>query len=89
MDGYILALREKYGHLPPNKPQYLPHKHRPINYGAKQQIEQPTYTSPSLDDKFIKIFQGIFSALLYVGRALNNLLVVALGSIVAQQAGAT
>ena len=70
MDGYILDLRNKYGHLPPKKPQYSTQKHRPINYGSKQQIVQPTDTSPSLDDKGIRIVQGIFGALLYVGRSV-------------------
>ena len=81
MDGYILNLRRKYGHLPPKKPQYSPHKHRPIDYGDKQQIVQPVDTSPSLDDKGIKIFQGISGALLHVGRSVNNILLVALNSI--------
>ena len=66
MDGYILDLRNKYGHLPPNKPQHSPHMHRPIDYGTKQQIVQPADTSPYLDDKFIKRVQGIVGALLYV-----------------------
>ena len=35
MDGYILDLRNK------QKPQYSPHKHRPINYGATQKLVQP------------------------------------------------
>ena len=49
MDGYFLEIRNKYGHLTPKKPQYSPHKHWPIDYGAKQQIVQPTDTSRSLN----------------------------------------
>ena len=45
MDGYILDLRNKYQHIQPQKPQYSPHKHRPIYYGATQQLVQPTDTS--------------------------------------------
>ena len=86
MDGYILDLRNKYGHQPPNKTRYSPHNHRPIDYGAKQQIVQPTDTSPALDDKGIKRVQGIFGALLYVGRSVNKNLLVALSVIGAQQA---
>ena len=81
MDGYILDLRKKYGHPTPKKPQYLPHKHRPIDYGAKQQVVQPADTSPSLDDKGIKRVQGILGALLYVVRAANNKLLVAFNAI--------
>ena len=89
MDGYILDLRNKYGCLPPKKPQYLTHKHRPIDYGAKQQIVQPADTSPSLDDKGINRVKGVVVTLLYVGRSLNNKLVVALIAIWSHQAAAT
>ena len=89
MDGYILDLREKYGHLTPKKPQYLPQNHQPIDYVANQQIVQPTNTSPYLDDKGIKRVQGIVGALLYVERAVNNKLLVALGVIGYQKAATT
>ena len=71
------------------KPQYLPHKHRPIYYGATQKIVQPTDTSPPLNDKGIKIVQGIVVVLLYVGKSVNNKLLVALSAIGSQQASAT
>ena len=72
MDGYILDIRKKYSHMPPKKPQYLPHKHQPINYGAKKQIVQTPDTITSLYDKGIKRIQGVVGALLYVVRALNK-----------------
>ena len=50
---------------------------------------QPTDTSPLLNEKIIKRVQGIVQALLYVGRAVNNKLLVALIAIGAQQASAT
>ena len=50
---------------------------------------QPTDTSPLLNEKGIKRTQGIVGALLYVGRAVNNKLLVALSAIGAQQASAT
>ena len=67
MDGYILDLGDKYSHMPPGKPQYLPHKNHSIDYGANQQVLQPADNSPSLDDKGIKRVQRIVGALLYVG----------------------
>ena len=72
--------------MTPNKPQYSPHKHRPIDYGAIQQIVQPTNTSPLLNEKGIKRIQGIVGALLYVGREVNKKLLEALSAIGAQQA---
>ena len=84
MDGYILELRNKYGHMTQKKTQYLPQKHRPINYGATQQIVQPSDTSPPLIDKGIKRVQGIVGYLLYAGLAANNKLLVSLRVIGAQ-----
>ena len=89
MGGYILYIRNKYNHLPPNKPQYSPHKHCPIDYGPKQQIVQPADTSPYLDGKGIKIVQGIVGALIYVGISVNKKLLVALSTIGSQQSSAT
>ena len=71
------------------KPQYLPHKHRSIDCGAKQQIVQPTDTISSLDDKGIKRVQCIVGALLYVGISVNNKFLVELSVIGSQQAAAT
>ena len=75
--------------MTPKKPQYSPHKYRPIDYGDTQQLVQPTYTSPLLDEEVIKIIQGIVVDLLYMGRAVNKKLLVELSSIVAQQAAVT
>ena len=88
MDGYILDLRNKYGHITPKKPQYLPHKHLPIEYCATQQIVQPTDTIPPLNDKGINRVQGIVGDLLYGRRSFNNKLLVSLSAIGAQQSAA-
>ena len=89
MHGYILELRNKYQHMTPKKTQYSPQKHRPIYYGATQQLVQPTDTIPPLNEKGIKRIQGIVVDLLYMGRAINNKLLVALRAIGSQQAVAT
>ena len=70
--GYIFELRNKYGHMTPKKSQYSPQKYHTINYGATQQLVQPTYTSPLLNEKVIKGIQGIVGALLYVGREVKK-----------------
>ena len=84
-----MDLRNKYQHMRPEKPQHSPHKHRPIDYGATQQLVQPTDTISPLNEKGIKRIQGIAGSLLYVGRAVNNKLQVALSAIGAQKAAAT
>ena len=67
--------------MQPKKPQYSPHKHCPIDYGAIQKLVQPTDTSPPLNEKGIKRIQGIVGALLYVGKEVNKKLLVALSAI--------
>ena len=89
MDGYILDIRNKFQHMQPKKPQYSPHKHHPINYGATQQLVQPTDTIPQINEKGIKRIKVIVGALIYLVRAVNNKLLVALGEIGSQQAAAT
>ena len=60
-----------------------------MDYGATQQVVQPTDESPPLNDKGIKIVQGIVGALLYIGISVNNKLLLALSAIGDQQAAAT
>ena len=67
----------------------MPHKHHPIHYGATKKLVQPTDTIPPLNEKVIKRIQDIVEALLYVGRSVNNKLLVALSAIGAQQEAAT
>ena len=50
---------------------------------------QPTDTNPPLNEKVIKRIQGIVVDLLYVGRAVNNKILVALSAKCSQQAAAT
>ena len=57
MDGYIQELCQKYDHPNPKKPQLSPHAHRPIDYGANQQIATQEDTSKPLDTKGIKPVQ--------------------------------
>ena len=66
MDGYITKVRIQFGHKDPTKPQHSPHKHYPITYGAKAQLEtDDVNTSPPLDAAGIKCVQGIIGCLLY------------------------
>ena len=89
MNGYIDDVFAKYGHPAPQKQHLSPHKHCPINYGAKQQMAHTEDNSPALDEKGVKRIQGIVGDLLYVGRAVNNKLLVALIAIDYQQAKST
>ena len=48
-------------------------------------MAQPEDNSPPLDDKGIEQVQGIVGALLYVGRSVNNKLLLALSAIGSNQ----
>jgi hypothetical protein len=88
MPNYIEKALTKYGHKKPRRPQHAPHKHTPIQYGAKVQMVQVN-NSPPLNAKQTKRVQDIVGTLLYYGRAVDPTLVTALSSIASQQANAT
>ena len=74
MDGYINSVQTRFNHPGPKKSEHLPLKHRPIQYGAKEQLaNNEVGTSPKLDAKGIKRMQGIIGALLYYGQAHQRL----------------
>ena len=73
----------------PKKPQRSPHRCKPINYGSKVQLTPEADTSKPLDSVGIRRVQKIVGALLWIGRAVNNKLLVALSAIGSQQASAT
>ena len=56
-----------------------------MTYGAIEQLTPEEDTSPSLDNKGTKRFQGIVGAILYYARAVDNKLLVRLSVIGAQQ----
>ena len=90
MDGYINNVRVQFGHQDPKKPEHLPHKHQPIQYGAKEQYaNNEVDTSPKLDVKGLKRVQGITGAILYYPRDVDNNFLPTLNSIQIQHAAAT
>jgi hypothetical protein len=89
MKGYINTLLLKYNHPRPRKPQHLPHAHRKIIYGVKEQLVPEDDANPLLDMAGVKRIQGIVSSLLYYTQAVDNKLLATLSTIGAQQAHAT
>ena len=73
----------------PKKPQLSPHKCKTVNYGSKIQIAPEADNFKPLDDKGIRCVEQVVGALLWVGRAINNTLLVALSAIGSQQASDT
>ena len=86
---YIAYLLLKLGQPMPKKPQLSPHKCKTVNYGSRIQIAPEADDSKPLDDKGIRRVDQVVGALLWVGRSVNNKLVVALSAIGSQQASDT
>ena len=67
----------------------FPHRCREIKYGSKVQHAHEEDTSTPLDPSGIRRVQRIMGALLCIGRAVNNKLLVALSAIGSQQSPET
>ena len=89
MKNYIEILLVKLNHPMPRKPQLPPHKCYEVKYGSKTQLAPEKDASKPLKDTEIRRVQTIVGALLWIGRAVNNKLLVALSAIGYQQASAT
>ena len=76
-------------HTIPRKPQLSPHKFREVKYGSKTQLSPKKDTSKPLNDAGICWVQIIVGALLWIVRAVNKNILVALTAIGSQQASAT
>ena len=87
--GYIEIFLLRFHHKNPTKPQLSPHKHRVIHFGAKIQVALEEVDSPQLDTKGIKLVQAIVGELLFYGRAVYKIVLVALNTIWTQHAAAT
>ena len=86
--NYIKTLLVKLNHPMPSKPQLSPHKCREVKYGSKIQLTPKEDISKPLNDVGICQVQTIVGALLWIGRAVNNNLMVSLSEIGSQQASA-
>ena len=73
----------------PRKPQLSPPKCREVKYVSKTQIAPKEDTFKPLNDAGIRRVQTIVGTLIWIGRAVNNKLLVALSAIGSQKASAT
>ena len=84
MDGYIEKVLQRFQHPTPTKPTNSPHPHAEPKYGISVQYAPEPDNSTPLSDADKKKLQAITGALLYYARAVDNKLLVALGSIATQ-----
>jgi hypothetical protein len=85
MPGYIEKALQRFQHSPPRRPEHSPHAYIEPNYGAPVQYTAPIDDSPPLNKIETKQLREIIGTLLYYGRAVDNTMLVALGSLAAAQ----
>ncbi len=89
MPGYIKKAAIRFGHEPPNKPQWQPHPHSIPTYGATiQYAKQIDQSCPATKDKQ-KYIRQVIGVLLYYGQAVDSTLLVALSSLASAQSAPT
>ena len=89
MPNYISSMLHKYQHPPPKRAQHSPHPWNRPTYGATQQLAKALDTTDPLELPEVKRIQKIVGTLLSYARAVDATMLVALGTIAAQQANAT
>jgi hypothetical protein len=89
MPGYIEKALQRFEHPQPPKPEDSPYAWTRPNYGAKQQMTEAPDISPPLDQKGIKQLQEVIGTLLFYGRAIDNTMLVALGTLASAQTKGT
>jgi hypothetical protein len=89
MPDYVSKALTRFNHPPPSRPQNAPHSWTKPQYGAKTQLTPLPDQSPALNPKEVELLQQIIGVFLYYGRAIDSTLLVALGTLAANQTKAT
>jgi hypothetical protein len=89
MPGYVAKALQRFSHPAPARAQHSPHAWTKPQYGASTQLTAPIDTSPRLDKAGITRLQQIIGVFLYYARAVDSTMLVALGSLAANQTQAT
>ena len=89
MPGYVEQALQRFTHPTPTKPQHSPHPWIAPIYGASIQYAAPEDNSPPLTKQGITRLQQIIGTLLFYARAVDNTMLVALGTIALAQTKGT
>jgi hypothetical protein len=89
MPGYVAKALQRFEINPPTRPQHSPSEWTEPIYGKHVQLAPPTDTTEPLDAAGITRLQEIIGVFLYYGRAIDNTILVALGSLAAAQTEGT
>ena len=88
MPNYISSMLHKYQHPPPKCDQHSPHPWNKPTYVATQQLTKEPDTTDPLELSEVKHIQKILGTIIYYARAVDATMLVAVGTISAQHAGA-
>jgi hypothetical protein len=89
MFKYTMKNLKKYNHEKPRKPTDCPYIPYPKKYGASSQEVTPEDTSAPLDKEGLKFVQQVVGSFLYLGRALDNTILMGLNAIANEQSNPT
>ena len=84
MKNYITVVLQRFSHEKLSKPTRSPRPHKQPTYGVKPQHTHEPYASHQLHLKETTTIQAISGCLLSYARAVDNELLLPLGSIVTQ-----
>ena len=89
MKGYIKKALQRFERSPPTHIKNAPSRWTPPDYGAKQQYSEEPDLTPPLDKQDIKGLQAIIGTFLFYARAVDSMMLVALGTLTASQTNGT
>ena len=79
--GFSQKALTRFQHLPPSSPQHSPHPWTPPKYGKNVQFVKDIESNPNLSKEQKKFAQEVIGTFLYYGRAVDNTILVSVGSI--------
>jgi hypothetical protein len=89
MPGYVTKVLQRFEIAPPSRPQHAPSPFTEPVYGRQVQLTPIADLSQPLNPKETTRLQEIIGVFLYYGRAIDNTMLVALGSLAATQSDGT
>jgi hypothetical protein len=89
MPGYVQKALQQFQPTPPMKPEHAPSQHIEPQYRARVQYTEPIDDTERLNKVETTQLQKIIGTFLYYARAIDNTMLVALGSLAAVQANGT
>ena len=88
MPKYVQKVLKQFQHKQQKK-QYQPYPSAPISYGAKKQYDTQQSTAPPINKKGKKFIQQVCGKFLFLGRAVDSMLLCPISAITLQSANPT